>query len=213
MKLEFQNICPNALADVNHPSDSVWTNTLKLESSKKVFLSARSGRGKSTFIGIVSGIRNDFSGNYLIDGANINEISLEDWATIRQSKISTVYQDLKLFPELTVRENIEIKNRLTDFKTENEWKEILEKLEIDFKIDQKCAELSIGQQQRVAIARALCQPFNWLLMDEPFSHLDDTTTLLATKLIESEVEKQNAGFILASLGNDYQMNFDKKIVL
>lgn len=213
MKLELQHICPNALSGVTHSSDSVWKNGLTLESAKKVFLSARSGRGKSTFIGIASGIRKDFSGDYFLDGVNSKQLTSEEWSKIRQNKISTIYQDLKLFPELTVRENIEIKNNLTQYKSENEWKELLKKLEIDFKINQKCAELSIGQQQRVAITRALCQPFEWLLMDEPFSHLDKTTINLAVEVIQSEVEKQNAGLILASLGSEYNIQFDQKIVL
>lgn len=213
MNLRFQNICPNALADVEHSKNSVWKNDVTLEKSNCVFLSARSGRGKSTLIGILNGIRHDFSGDCFIDNQNSRDISAEEWAGIRQRKIATVYQDLKLFPELTVRENIEIKNQLTHFKTEKEWVELLQKLEIEFKIEQKCGELSIGQQQRVAIVRALCQPFKWLLLDEPFSHLDDTTMQLASEVITAEANQQDAGVLLTSLGSDYLMNFDTKIVL
>jgi ABC-type multidrug transport system ATPase subunit len=68
--------------------------------------------------------------------------------------------------------------------------------------------LSLGQRQRVAIIRALCQPFDFLLMDEPFSHLDDDNIAILTELIGSEVEKQKAGMILTSLGSEYNFTYD-----
>ena len=73
--------------------------------------------------------------------------------------------------------------------------------------------MSYGQRQRVAIIRALCQPFEFLLMDEPFSHLDDANIKIASNLIKEELKMQQAGFLLVSLGERYYFKYDKEIVL
>ncbi len=67
----------------------------------------------------------------------------------------------------------------------------------------------MGQQQRVAIIRSLCQPFDFLLLDEPFSHLDKENIKIISKIINEEIKKQNASIILTSLDNEYFFDYDK----
>jgi ABC-type phosphate/phosphonate transport system ATPase subunit len=90
---------------------------------------------------------------------------------------------------------------------------MLEALEIDNKWEQKCGLLSMGQQQRVAIIRALCQPFEWLILDEPFSHLDIENTQRSLKLIDERCNHLKAGFVLTSLGDRHEYNYDDEIKL
>src|SRR6185295_14901973 len=132
---------------------------------------APSGTGKSTLIAYLYGIRKDFSGT--IRFGNDSSISLKQWSELRNKKIAVVFQDLRLFPQLTAMENIQLKNSFSKSKTEEEIIQLAAKLGIDHKLKSKCGNLSLGQQQRVAIIRSLCQPFEFLLLDEPFSHLDD----------------------------------------
>ncbi len=66
-----------------------------------------------------------------------------------------------------------------------------------------------GEQQRIAIIRSLVQPLNWLIMDEPFSHLDKNNIDKARALIESECKKRNAGFILTDLEDDEHFNYTR----
>src|SRR5690606_36036205 len=122
------------------------------------------------------GLRKDYTGEITYDNQNISSFSPSEWANIRQTKIAVVFQDLQLFPKFTVKENLLIKNRLTNVFSEMEIIQMLEELEIDDKWSQQCGILSMGQQQRVAIIRALIQPYIWLIMDEPFSHLDKENT-------------------------------------
>jgi putative ABC transport system ATP-binding protein len=71
----------------------------------------------------------------------------------------------------------------------------------------------MGQQQRVAIIRALCQPFEWLILDEPFSHLDIENTQRSLKLIDERCNHLKAGFVLTSLGDRHGYNYDDEIKL
>jgi putative ABC transport system ATP-binding protein len=88
-----------------------------------------------------------------------------------------------------------------------------QQLGMSAQLNQKTKTLSYGQKQRLAIIRALCQPFEFLLLDEPFSHLDNTNINIAWQLIQTEAKKQNAGIILTSLGNNYQLDFDQTKML
>ena len=90
---------------------------------------------------------------------------------------------------------------------------LLERLEIDNKWNQQCGILSMGQQQRVAIIRAMAQPYVWLIMDEPFSHLDVDNTNRCLEIIHDRTMEQGAGFVLTTLGDDHGYSFDQELKL
>ena len=213
MNITFQQIMPRPLASIQHGAESIWGNKIFLEQGRKIMLNAFSGKGKSTFTNIVFGLRRDFEGKLLFDEADTAALSKEDWAKIRRTKISVVFQDLQLFPELTVKENLHLKNDLLHVYTDKELVEMLAMLEIDNKWEQKCGLLSMGQQQRVAIIRALCQPFEWLILDEPFSHLDHANSQRSLKLINDRCNELKAGFVLTTLGENYDFTYDQELKL
>lgn len=213
MNIEFDHIMPFPLASIQHGADSIWGKKVLFEQGKRIMLNASSGKGKSTFTHVIIGLRKDFEGNLIINQQNSKDFTPDDWTMIRKEKISVVYQDLQLFNNLTVKENLQLKNRLTDVYSDNELKELLALLEIDHKWDQLCGLLSMGQQQRVAIIRALCQPFEFLILDEPFSHLDKENSQRCLKLIEKRCDTLNAGFVLTTLGDDYGYSYDNELKL
>ena len=102
-----------------------------------------------------------------------------------------------------------IKNNLTNFKTESQIKEWFERLGIADKLDAKVGRMSFGQQQRVAMIRALVQPFDFLLADEPISHLDDTNSAIMADIMMSEAKQQGAGVIVTSIGKHMVLDYDK----
>ena len=108
-------------------------------------------------------------------------------------------QDLCLFPELTALENVQLKNRLTNHKSDSEIAAMLDALLPEEKKHQPVQTLSLGQRQRVAAVRALCQPFRFLLLDEPFSHIDNDNARRVADLIMQEVGRQQAGLIVTAL--------------
>jgi ABC-type lipoprotein export system ATPase subunit len=213
MKIILQNIMPIPLASIQHGVDSIWGNTVELNAGKHILLNASSGKGKSTFTTTVIGLRKDYSGLLTFDGIDIQTFSPDDWTKIRQNKISVIYQDLQLFPNLSVGENLIIKNRLTDAFSERDLLDMLAELEIETKWDQKCGLLSMGQQQRVAIIRGLIQPFEWLIMDEPFSHLDVENSKKCMKLIDKRCTDLKAGFVLTTLGDSHGYAYDQELKL
>lgn len=213
MDIYFENVMPQPLASIDHGSASIWGNPTHLIAGKKILLNASSGKGKSTFAMSVFGIRQDYSGTIRYNDRDIKSYSVDDWVKVRQTKISTVFQDLQLFPNLTVAENLILKNSLTDFKTEAEMYALIERFGIAFKWKEKCGLLSMGQQQRVAIVRALCQPFEWIILDEPFSHLDENNSRLCLQAIAEECDAQKAGFVLTSLDPDNKFPYDYELKL
>lgn len=211
MQLQLQNIIPIPLKDkfLQRNSD-VWNKEMRFASGEFIKIKAPSGTGKTTFVHIIYKLRNDYEGNVFWNDKNLNQIKAEELAILRQQNISIIFQDLRLFPNLSARENIELKRVLQKpIYDNNKIDEMAEQLGIASILNQKAAMCSYGEQQRIAIIRSLMQPFNWLIMDEPFSHLDKNNINKAAALISAECKKRNAGFILTDLEDDVHFNYTK----
>lgn len=211
MQLELQNIIPIPLKDKLLQRDSdLWNKSLQFESGDFIKIKAPSGTGKTTFVHIIYKLRKDFQGEVFWNNKNLSLIKADELAELRQQNISIIFQDLRLFPNITARENIELKRVLQQpFYESKVIDEMAEQLGIASILHQKASMCSYGEQQRVAIIRSLMQPFKWLLMDEPFSHLDKNNIDKATDLIKAECKKRNAGFILTDLEDDEHFAYTK----
>ena len=186
----------------------VWQQDITLERGKRYLISAESGTGKSSMCSYIYGYRQDYSGDITFDGKDIRSLTVAQWCEVRQRHIAYLPQDMRLFGELTAIENVELKNRLTGFKSGKDIEQLFEQLGIADKMDSLASKLSIGQQQRVAIIRTLCQPCDFILLDEPVSHLDDENNRLVANIITAEATRQGAGVIATSVGNHLQMDVD-----
>lgn len=166
---------------------------------------AESGTGKSSLCAYIYGSRRDYDGRISFDGHDISAFTIARWCELRRCSLAYLPQEMRLFPELTVMENIQIKNRLTSFRSEAEITALLDRLELGHKAASPAGRLSVGQQQRVAIIRALCQPFDFLLIDEPVSHLDSRNNQTVAALIDEEASRQGAAIIATSVGNKIRL--------
>jgi ABC-type lipoprotein export system ATPase subunit len=110
-------------------------------------------------------------------------------------------------------ENVMLKNSLTGFKKKKEIKDMFFELGIGDKMDVQIGKMSFGQQQRVALIRALCQPFDFLFMDEPISHLDEVNAKNMARILTEEAMKQGAGVIVTSIGKHLELDYTKKLML
>ena len=208
-QIALHNTLPRVFAGQNGISSDIWHQDITLERGKRYLISAESGTGKSSLCSYIYGYRQDFSGKITFDGRDILTLTIAQWCDIRQHHIAYLPQDMRLFNELTALENVELKNSLTGFKSREEIRRLFEAMGIADKVDSLAAKLSIGQQQRVAIIRTLCQPCDFILLDEPVSHLDADNNRIVAELVTHEAERQGAGIIATSVGNHLQMDVDK----
>ncbi len=199
MKITLQKILPVFFntADVTH--SQVWNQQVVFEEAANTHIIAPSGSGKTSLIHFLYGVRNDFTGEIKYDGVSIKDFDKEKKAILRQQNISIVFQDLRLFPNQTVYDNIAIKRLLSPFHPTDQIAVMASRLGIQNKLQQLCGTCSYGEQQRIAIIRALQQPFQFLLLDEPFSNLDEINRQKAMELIQEEATARKASIILADL--------------
>jgi ABC-type lipoprotein export system ATPase subunit len=176
-------------------------------------IEAASGTGKSSLCSYIYGYRNDYQGIIGFDGINIRNLGVKEWVEIRKRSLSMLFQDLRLFPELTAMENVLLKNSLTGFKKKKDIKDLFFELGIGDKINVPIGKMSFGQQQRVALIRALCQPFDFLFMDEPISHLDEVNAKNMARILTEEAMKQGAGVIVTSIGKHLELDYTNKWML
>jgi len=210
LNIQFENVIPIPLQGfVSH--SKVWSTNYTFKTGTHYLVNAASGKGKTTLLSVIYGLRKDYKGNIIINEKTNDKNSYNDWALLRQNKLSMMFQDLRLFPTLTALENIILKNNLTHYYTNDIIIQMAEQLDVTSLMDRRCETLSLGQQQRIALIRSLCQPFEWLLLDEPFSHLDMGNANKCMELVISECRKRKAGLILTSLGEYIQEGFDEKI--
>ena len=213
--IQLETIVPLPLKDklLLRPSD-IWNKNISFKEGEWIKIKAPSGTGKTTFIHCLYSLRTDYDGAILWNNKNLKNYNTTDLAAIRQQEVSIVFQDLRLFPQLTAKENIEINRVLQEpYYNEVVIDTMAEQLGITHILHQKAGICSYGEQQRIAIIRSLVQPFKWLLMDEPFSHLDEANTLKASNLIATECTKRNAGFILTDLEDDTNFKYSIKLIL
>jgi len=209
----LENLLPEPLKETDVSASEVWNRSFEFGCGKCICIQAESGKGKTTLIHILYGRRKDFSGKVLLDGETIDKFNSAKWATLRQRSLSIVFQELMLFGELTGWENILLKLRLTKYCGKEHIQEMASRMNSAHLLQKKCGILSFGERQRIAIIRALVQPFDWLLLDEPFSHLDAENLKLAATLIAEECKKRQAGMLVTALGKDSLFPYDQTITV
>ena len=209
----LDNTLPRVFLQRTDIQSDIWRKQVTFERGKTYLIEAQSGTGKSSMCSFIIGYRQDFDGSILFDARDSRQLKIADWIEIRQRHISILFQELRLFPELTAMENVEIKNNLTHFKTSGEIAGWFEALGIADKMQSPVRLMSFGQQQRVAMIRALVQPFDFLLADEPISHLDDANSAMMAAIMSEEARRQGAGIIITSIGKHMELPYDKTFSL
>lgn len=206
--IALEQLLPEVFVDKADLQSDIWLQDVTFEKGKTYLIEAMSGTGKSSLCSYLIGYRHDYRGTFRFDGRDIREFSVSDWVKLRQYSLSHLFQELRLFPELTAYENIEIKNNLTKFKSKQEIETWFDRLGIADKLDALVGRMSFGQQQRVALIRSLVQPFDFLLADEPISHLDDHNSQIMGEIMMEEAHRQAAGVLITSIGKHIDLTYD-----
>ena len=210
MKIKLQHLKPTYMSGDEIPSSDIYLQPeVIFEQGQRYLIRAQSGQGKTSLLNFIYGASFSYDGKI-----TYNEMfNKKEVLRYRIDKLSYVYQDLRLFPTLTAFENIILKNKLTHYKTESQINSLIERVGLSHKRDTLVQTLSLGQRQRIALLRALCQPFELLLLDEPFSHLDDSNTAILREIIEEELQARNASLLLTSLEDNNFFHYNKKLNL
>lgn len=207
--IQLVNTLPNVFQNRMDIESDIWQKDITFEKGKTYLLEANSGTGKSSLCSYIYGYRRDYQGQILFDGEDISQYTIAQWTSVRKKHISLLWQELRLFPELTALENVQIKNKLTGMQKRKQILEWFDILGITDKQDVKIGQMSLGQQQRVALIRSLCQPFDFLFVDEPISHLDDTNSEIMGRVMMAEAKKQGAGIVATSIGKHIELPYDQ----
>lgn len=215
--IRFNNVIPNVFVGSppeGGPSD-VWQQSLSFEKGRSYLIEAASGRGKSSFCAFLYGLRSDYQGQIELLDKQGQRISRSEAARceMRRRSLALMFQEHRIFPELTAVENVMLKNMLTDYYTEQQVRQMLTQLGLQERLDTPCARLSLGQQQRVAFIRVLAQPADFFLLDEPISHLDSNNAAIMGVMLAERQQRDGTGVIVTSIGNRLPFNYDKIIRL
>ena len=208
-KITLQKTLPRVFAGRTDISSDTWQQDVVFERGHLYLVEAASGTGKSSLCSYLIGYRDDYEGNIFFDDRNIKSLKMSEWTRLRQHSLSYLFQELRLFPELTAWENVQVKNQLTNHKKNAELEAWFERLGIADRQNTKLAMMSFGQQQRVAFIRSLCQPFDFLLADEPVSHLDKENSRIMGELLLEEARHQGAGVVVTSIGHHMDLPYEK----
>lgn len=212
-KITINNLLPEVFREEKKEprivNSDIWLRQVTFEKPLSYLVFAESGTGKSSLCAFLYGNRRDYEGIILFDGNDVRGFSTEKWSQLRRMSLAYLPQQLSLFPEITALDNVLLKNRLTDYYSEADIRHMFEQLSIDHRADVVAGRLSIGQQQRVAIIRALAQPFDFLLLDEPVSHLDARNNDTVAQMITDHADSRHASVIATSVGNHLSIDSNK----
>ncbi|MFJ5717980.1 ABC transporter ATP-binding protein [Neobacillus sp. NPDC093127] len=150
-------------------------NSIHINKGDFVAIMGPSGSGKSTLLQLIGGLDQPSSGNLIVDGVQLNNLTENERTLFRRTKVGFVFQNYQLLPMMTVAENIALSlsaNKAPKDEIHSRVKQLLKDVKLEGKETQFPSQLSGGQQQRVAIARALAMKPRLILADEPTGNLD-----------------------------------------
>lgn len=199
MKLEIINLLPEYFEEERKSASEVWGKELSISNGDLVHVVAPSGTGKTSLIHFLYKMRELYTGSIFYDGKRFADYDREAIAALRKDHLSIIFQDMRLFDEQTLLENLELKRQLNPYHKPDRIVEMAKTLGIDHRLNTLAKNCSYGEQQRAVVIRALLQPFDLLLMDEPVSHLDSANAKKAISLVLEEASQRNAGIIYAEL--------------
>jgi len=195
--IKIDNIAKKYHSKKGADTRAIKNITLEFASIGLIFITGKSGCGKSTFLNILGGLDTFDSGEITIDGKNLSEFNKKDYDSYRNTYIGFVFQDYNLLDEYNVYENIELASKLQKKKIEKtETEALLKRVGLNGKEQRKINELSGGERQRVAIARALVKNSKIILADEPTGNLDSKTSAQIFELLK-DISKEKLVIIVS----------------
>ena len=174
---------------------------LELKPKEMVALVGASGSGKSTILNIAGCIDEATSGEIILNGQSINQLSKQKKTKLRRKEIGFIFQNFQLIESMNVRQNVELPLMLLNYSSKERKKmatEILESLGIDHIANKKTTQISGGQKQRTAIARALVKKPKLIIADEPTASLDKENSNEVFNIMRQLLANLQTGMLMAT---------------
>ena len=212
--IELKNV------EMTYDDNGIKLNVLKLpkltiKSGESVAFIGSSGCGKTTLFNLISGLITPTSGNVIVKDVDLTTLKEAERDLFRANHIGYIFQDFNLFPEFTVLQNITLAMSFSKRYSKKEMNkvvlEILDKVGIKDKANQKVKTLSGGEKQRVAIARSIVNKPNIILADEPTGNLDYKNGVKIMELIK-KISKEEKATLLVITHNNSQLDMFDKVV-
>ncbi len=200
----------------SYGKDTSYVQVLKgistgLERGQMCVIQGTSGSGKSTLLNCIGGLETMDSGSIIVDGREIFGLRPAQLSDYRRDNLGFIFQFYNLVPNLTVRENIQICQYISEKPLDMD--ELLETLGLTEHQNKFPAQLSGGQQQRTAIARALIKNPKLLLCDEPTGALDSKTSRDILVLLEEVNSKYGTTMLIVTHNNSIKNMVHKVIII
>ncbi|MBF0484133.1 MAG: ABC transporter ATP-binding protein [Candidatus Omnitrophica bacterium] len=201
------------LPDKNTGLDRIFVDNLKLDAGEKLCISGPSGSGKSVLLNVLAGVKKPNAGQVLWDGLDITHLSIFELDKWRKRNIGFIFQDLHILSGMTVLQNVLLMteqniNSVNAEALNSRAKILLRDMGI-FYFDRPANTLSRGEQQRVAIVRALLMSPQVLIADDPFSSMDNMTTVMALNILLKHVKETGSTLIIASSNQIVHQRIDR----
>ncbi len=213
MDITLRTVCPSFLTGTG---SQVWGRDIGFASTTVINVAAPSGTGKTSFMSILYGLLTDYTGSLLFDGNDAMSLGRREWAQLRQHSLSLMFQDLRLFDQLTCLDNVLVKANQAksgDSASAAFIETAFNRLGMTSRLQAPAGSCSQGERQRVAFIRALVQPYDWILLDEPFSHLDEACIAAMRDMLLEACDRNHAGMIVTSLAADPWLPYDSVVAL
>ncbi|MEZ4774781.1 MAG: ABC transporter ATP-binding protein [Bacteroidia bacterium] len=183
------------------PVHAVDNVSIAIEEGEFTAIVGPSGSGKTTLLNIIGGLDRPSSGQIIVNGTDISQLSNNELIDFRLKNIGFVFQSYNLIPVLTAKENVEfvmlLQNRSKE-ERDARVTELLEAVGLGDRTNNRPNQMSGGQQQRVAVARALASKPGFILADEPTANLDSASTSNLLDIMADLNKKENITFVFST---------------
>ncbi|MDW4521680.1 ABC transporter ATP-binding protein [Staphylococcus saprophyticus] len=196
--LEFKNVT-KYFQDGNQKIEAVKPTSLKFNQTELIAIIGPSGSGKSTFLTMAGALQTPTSGEILINGKEVSQMSQKALANTRMQEIGFILQATNLVPFLTVKQQFKLlAKQKKDVLTQTEYKQLMSQLNLEAIENKLPSEISGGQKQRVAIAKALYTQPSIILADEPTASLDTQNAMEVMEILKAQTSEKNKTCIVVT---------------
>ncbi len=185
---------------------------LEITVGERVAIMGASGSGKSTLLHLLGGLDKATSGEVILNGVKLNEVSGAKLARLRNQSLGFIYQSHHLLGEFTVLENVAMPLLIGGESVKNAQiraTELLKRVGLGHRIEHKPGELSGGERQRAAVARALINKPALVLADEPTGNLDSKTAESVYQLMLELNQELQVSFLVVTHDHDLAAKLGK----